>query len=358
MSTVIHVVQHLKPGGIETMALDLVSFREKHETTFIISLEGEKETALIAWPRLKLYGEHLIFLNKKEGFTPMLFLKLASLLLKLKADVVHTHHIGPLIYGGLAARLVATKGLIHTEHDAWHLNETHRRNLQKTLLLLVRPILVADAQTVANSLRLQLKTDNVVVIPNGIDTNRFIPGDKNEARKIWHLPQNKKLIGCSGRLEQVKGQHILINALAALPDEVHLALAGCGSMEKKLNQQVKRLHLKSRVHFLGRIDDMPTFYQCLDIFCLPSLNEGLPLSPLEAQSCGIPTLVTDVGGSRETLCHESGEYIPADDSKSMAKSLLKMLDKHYVRSPRSHIIHHGNVRLMADRYAVLRQVEA
>lgn len=358
MSTVIHVVQHLKPGGIETMALDLVNFREKHESTYIISLEGKKQDALKAWPRLKRYDEHLIFMNKKSGLKPILFLKLAALLHKLKADVVHTHHIGPLIYGGLAARLVATKRLIHTEHDAWHLIDAHRRHLQKVLLTLVKPILVADANAVANNIRLQLNTDNVLVIPNGIDTNRFIPGDKHEAREFLQLPQTKKLIGCSGRLELVKGQHILIDALHDLPIDVHLALAGCGSMEEKLHRQVKQLGLENRVHFLGRIDDMPIFYQSLDIFCLPSLHEGLPLSPLEAQSCGIPTLVTDVGGSRETLCLESGEYIAADDAKSMAKALQQMIDKHYLSSPRNYIIHHGNVRLMADRYASLRQIGA
>jgi len=356
MSTVIHVVQHLRPGGIETMALDLVNFREKHERTFIISLEGNKQDALRAWPRLKLYERHLIFMNKKSGFMPVLFIKLATILMKLNVDVVHTHHIGPLIYGGLAARLVAARRLIHTEHDAWHLNDAHHRHLQKILLTLVRPILVADAKSVAENIRSQLNVVNIQVIPNGIDTDRFVPGSKHQAREFLRLPQTKKLIGCSGRLEQVKGQHILIDALHKLPTEVHLALAGCGSMEEKLHRQVKQLGLENRVHFLGRIDDMPTFYQSLDVFCLPSLHEGLPLSPLEAQSCGIPTVVTDVGGSRETLCLELGEYIAPGDAKSMAKSLIRTLNRYYVKSPRSYIILHGDVRLMADRYASLRQV--
>ena len=355
MSTVIQVVQHLRPGGIETMALDLVNFSQQDERTFIVSLEGEKDEAIKAWPRLKLYGEHLIFLDKKSGFTPLLIAKLAYLLIKLDADVVHTHHIGPLIYGGLAARMVGIHCLIHTEHDAWHLNDVHRRKLQQAILSLVRPTLVADAHSVAENVRRQLKTDLIKVIPNGIDTARFIPGNKQEARHYLHLPQQIRLIGCGGRLEQVKGQHILINAMVSLDNDVHLALAGSGSMEAGLRQQVDKFNLADRVHFLGRIDDMPTFYQALDVFCLPSLNEGFPLSPLEAQSCGIPTLVTDVGGSRETLCAHSGEYVVAGDAVSMAKVLSKMLNKHYLISPRNFILHHGNVRLMADRYALLRQ---
>ncbi len=355
MSTVIHVVQHLRPGGIETMALDLVNFSQQDENAFIISLEGNKQQAIEAWPRLKLYSEHLIFMDKKSGFTPLLIAKMAYRLRSLKADVVHTHHIGPLIYGGLAARLTGVKCLIHTEHDAWHLDDKHRRQLQKTMLNIIRPTLVADALAVAENIKYYLDTDSVKVIPNGIDTNRFIPGSQQEARKFLQLPAQVRLIGCSGRLERVKGQHILIDALRRLPDDVHLALAGCGSLESALHQQVYHHGLAERVHFLGRIDDMPSFYQSLDIFCLPSLNEGLPLSPMEAQACGIPSLVTDVGGSKETLCIHSGETVPAGDITKMAKSLTKMLNKHYVISPRDFILHHGNVRLMADRYAQLRK---
>jgi glycosyltransferase involved in cell wall biosynthesis len=355
MSTVIHVVQHLKPGGIETLALDLIDFGGENERTFIISLEGKKEDAIKVWPRLKPYADNIIFLNKQHGISPLLILSLALLLKKLNTDVVHTHHIGPLLYGGLAAKLVRIKCLIHTEHDAWHLNNPRRCTLQKTLLKLIHPILVADAQTVANAIRRQLNTDAVKIIPNGIDTLRFIPGNKIKAREDLHLPTAIKLIGCSGRLERVKGQHILIEALYDLPNDVHLVLAGGGTMESSLLQQVSQLKLNDRVHFLGRIDNMPTFYQSLDLFCLPSLNEGFPLSPLEAQSCGIPSLVSDVGGSRETLCLECSESVPANNATLMARSLLKMLNKHYLTSPRNFILSHGDVRLMADRYAALRQ---
>jgi glycosyltransferase involved in cell wall biosynthesis len=356
MSTVIHVVQHLKPGGIETMALDLIDFKAKNERTFIISLEGNKENAIKQWPRLKVYQKDIIFLNKQHGISPLLLIKMAVLLKNLNADIVHTHHIGPLLYGGLAAKLLRINCLIHTEHDAWHLNDSHRRKLQKTLLKLVQPVLVADAQSVADTIRRQLKIESVKVIPNGIDTARFIPGDKIKARQALQLPPHIKLIGCSGRLEFVKGQHILIEALHGLPNDVHLALAGSGTMEANLQLQASQLKLNDRIHFLGRIDNMPTFYQSLDIFCLPSLNEGFPLSPLEAQSCGIPSLVTDVGGSRETLCVECSEYVPADNATSMTKSLFKMLNKHYLTSPRHFILSHGDVRSMADRYAELRQI--
>jgi len=103
---------------------------------------------------------------------------------------------------------------------------------------------------------------------------------------------------------------------------------------------------------------MPTFYQSLDLFCLPSLNEGFPLSPLEAQSCNIKTLVTDVGASKETLCPNSGEFVVANDPQAMANALFSMLSNTINTHPREFVQLHGDVHRMAKSYAALRQTVA
>ena len=355
MNTIIQVVQHMRPGGIETMALDLASFCEQHEKTLIISLEGDLKSAIKHWPRLKPFADRLIFLDKKSGLKPSLIFHLSHLFKELEADVVHTHHIGPLLYAGMAARLAGVKNLIHTEHDAWHLNNPRRCNLQRWAIRLIQPQLVADAYIVADGMRKKLHYNNDInVIHNGIDTERFIPGNLVRARKHLDLPQKAQIIGCSGRLEEVKGQKVLIYALVQLPETVHLVLAGEGSAETELRRVTKSLNLSNRIHFLGRIDEMPTFYQALNIFCLPSLNEGFPLSPLEAQACGIPTAVTNVGGAKETLCPASGMLMPAGNSDTMASTLRRMLEQSYKSSPRRFVQQHGNVLMMARNYAALR----
>ncbi|MBL1277914.1 MAG: glycosyltransferase [Ectothiorhodospiraceae bacterium] len=355
MNTIIQVVQHMRPGGIETMVLDLISLNEKKERSFIVSLEGNKKSAIDHWPRLKSVEENLIFLNKKSGPKPNIALQLSRLFKRLDVDVVHTHHIGPLLYAGIAARLAGVKRIIYTEHDAWHLEDPKQRNLEKWAIRLVCPQLVADANIVADTMRKQLHCNNDIrVIHNGIDTERFIPGNLKSARQKMGLPQDVYLIGCSGRLEEVKGQKYLIQALALLPEKMHLSLAGIGSMETELRHLVESLNLDNRVHFLGRIDDMPTFYQSLDIFCQPSLSEGLPLSPLEAQACNIPAVITDVGGSRETLCPISGLLMPAGNIDAMAISLRKTLSHTHITNPRRFVQQHGDVRMMAQGYAALR----
>jgi glycosyltransferase involved in cell wall biosynthesis len=350
---VVQVVQHLAPGGIETMVLDLRRFAAAGDQVLIVSLEGDQASACLEWPRLRDHCDALVFLNKGPGWDLGLIAKLARLFLRHRTDVVHTHHIGPLLYGGMAARLAGVPFVVHTEHDAWHLNDPRRRRLESWLLRAVRPTLVADADCVAECLRRALPHTAPVVIRNGIDTQRFVPGDRGAARQALGLPQQQPIIGCAARLVAEKGHSILLQALAQLDGTIGLALAGAGAQESLLRVQVARLGLQQRVHFLGRVDDMPRFYQAIDVFCLPSFAEGMPLSPLEAQACGRPAVVTDVGGAPEVVCPHSGKIVPAGDATTLAQALADALREAGRVSPRDFVAATADVRTMVGAYNAL-----
>lgn len=355
MLKVFQVVQHLRPGGLENMVLDIQQFSGYNDNTWVISLEGDHKTALTQWPKLASIADRLIFLNKSPGFSLDTYLWLTQMFKQEQPDVVHTHHIGPLLYAGTAARAAGVKVRVHTEHDAWHLNNTKRRWLQKMAVKLSNPIIVADGHAVASSLESHLGISDIQTIPNGIDTNRFCPGPKLQARKHLKLPSSVRLVGCSGRMEAVKNQEMLICALRFLPDDVHLALAGHGSCYEQLKYRTMVEGLSHRVHFLGHTDNMPRFYQALDLFCLPSLNEGFPLAPLEAQACGIQALVSDVGCSKDTLCPASGKVLPNHHAKDAALMIAEMLEQNISSSPREFITRHFDVRTMAKAYDELSQ---
>ena len=146
----------------------------------------------------------------------------------------------------------------------------------------------------------------------------------------------------------------MIEALSLMPETVHLAIAGTGSTEAALKQQARELGMDARVHFLGHVEQMPRFYQSLDVFCLPSLNEGLPLSTLEAQACGIPAAATDVGGSSETLAPNSGALIKPGDARNMATTLEQMLRRPGPVNPRAFVLHNGDLRRMRRAYDELK----
>ena len=354
MTTTVQVVQHLRPGGIETMALDLARTCCKDDKNHIISLEGELDSALENWPKLEKHKHQLTFLNKQQGIKPTLVATLSAVFRKLNADIIHTHHIGPLLYAGFATRLAGIPMLLHTEHDAWHLESPRRVSIEKLAIRLFNPTLIADATFVADEMVSKLQAKNITVIHNGVDTERFSPGDKQLARLSLRLPENAHIIGACGRLEEVKGQHYLIDAMKNLPSSTHVAFAGTGTRAEHLRNQAYKLGVSARVHFLGQLDNIEVFYQSLDVFCLPSLNEGFPLAPLEAQACGIPSVATRVGGAHETICPLSGELVDRANSTQLAKALKRMLGKTISLDPRQFVIENGDLRSMTRAYSRIK----
>ncbi|WP_419834187.1 glycosyltransferase [Endozoicomonas atrinae] len=349
---VAQIVQHLAPGGIETMALDIQRKARKPENVHIISLEGTMPEAIEHWPRLQGM-ERVHFLTKPPGLSLTTVTKLAQLLRQLNVDVVHTHHVGPLIYGGVAAKL-ARCGHIHTEHDAWHLNNQKRRWLVAACFHLLKPSVAADAELVATSIRQHIPLFTPSVILNGIDTDKFQPSGQAEARSKLNLPLDAAIIGCAARFTEVKSHNLLIHAFSRLPENTHLALAGGGELEHELKNLTRRLNIEQRVHFLSVIDDMPGFYHAIDIFCLASKKEGLPLSPLEAQACQRVVVMTDVGGCREAVDPESGILITAGSTQELETALKAQLssgiNKEKQESARNFVVNHCNLERMISQY--------
>jgi len=356
---VVQVVQHLRAGGIECLVLEMLrsSSMNKTEEMHIISLEGSMEEALLHWPRLLPYKKKLHFLNKQSGISISCIFAVKKLLKSLNADVVHSHHIGPLLYAGIAAKLAGITSRIHTEHDAWHMQNEKRRRLESLLLNWIKPILVADAKGVQQQLDIYQPGYPSHIIHNGVDCKVYHKGNQSYARAQLGLPQKDvKIIGCAGRLTEVKGHKFLISALKYLQDDCLLVLAGEGEYRNELESLIQLHGLQDRVMLLGNIDSMVYFYQSLDVFCMSSLNEGLPLSPLEAQACGIPVVLTDVGGCSEACCPESGILVASEDSSALAWAIRKTLRKlvrNTLSSPRQFVIENRDFSQMLSKYRIL-----
>lgn len=345
--SVLHIVQHLAPGGIETLVLEM---QARDPDCHVVSLDGDARTALKAWPRLNEHADRLHFLQKKPGIQLGTLFGLRALISRLNPRAVHTHHIGPMLYGGLASRLAGATCLVHTEHDAWHLENPKRATIVRLLEKLVRPQMVADADAVAAQLKSRCGI-HATTIRNGIDTEKFSPKDKQTARQLFNLPSKGQLVGTAGRLEPVKNQMMLINAFAASAyfNDAHLVIAGDGSQRALLERRANALGIGTRVHFLGRVDRMAEYLSALDLFVLPSNKEGYPLSLLEAQSCGVPVIATDVGGSRDAVCPATGQMIQAGDSLGLSYA-LKKLDANG-GNPRDFVLAEGSIDVMTAQYA-------
>ncbi|GMM87161.1 glycosyltransferase [Vibrio fortis] len=355
---IIHVVQHLAPGGLETLTLDLLRLADPKDQVLIVSLEGQRDSSINNWPKLEQYRSQIVFLDKKPGVQFNVLLSLIKAFSSIKPDVVHTHHIGPLLYAGYAARLCSVPYRIHTEHDAWHLKNAKRRRLQAIALQFAKPMLVADAAKVYNQLCSAFSYKNITTIRNGIDCEKFHPTSKIASRRLFNLSEDDFIVGCAGRLEEVKGQDQLIKALPLIPKRIKVAIAGDGSQREALELLAKKLNVSDRVTFLGLVEDMVSFYNSLDVFCLPSRSEGLPLSSLEAQACNIPTVAMDVGAVKETLCPVTGHLVKPDNIPHLAYSLFKTSQNDTLENfsnPRRYVLENFNISDMVDSYNKLSE---
>lgn len=323
LPTVIHIVQRMAPGGIETLVSEFIRAAPDLDGR-VISLEGAASDLILGWPRLGDIEERLTALDKRPGFDPTLVARLAGVLRARRPTAVLCHGIGPLLYGGLAARIARVPVRLQIEHDGWSLAAPRRAALHRLGVRLANSRLVAVSVAVRDVLATLHPGRTVEIIGNGIDMERFRPADRLAARRRVGLPVGAPLIGAIGRLERVKGHDVLIDALARL-DGVHLALVGGGSEAEALRERVRRNGLGGRVHFLGHRDDTADLLPCFDVFCLPSRAEGLPLAVLEAQAVGLPVVASAVGGVPQALHPEASDLVPAEDVGALALALVRRL---------------------------------
>lgn len=343
----VEIIQHLKPGGIEKLVFDIMRLQDSGIEVYIVALEGEKSACLQQWPTLKAYQERLIFLDKAPGFKLSTIKRLKKVLTMLRADIIHTHHIGPLLYGVMATLRLANIQHIHTEHDAWHLRDNKQLQMTKLMLRLNHITLVADAEAVGVQLSQVLGLGvKPVTILNGIDTEKFLPC----LHHLRYKPNGRVFkIGCAARLVKEKSLDILIKSVADIPG-VELYIAGDGPEKQNLNKLVQELDLSTKVKFIGYVDDMVGFYHQLDLFVLTSSNEGLPLSILESQSCNVPVLCSDVGAVREGVCQKTGHLITVNTVNEFHIAIQTQMKRTSEYNPRDFIIKYFDIRTMIKAY--------
>jgi len=220
-------------------------------------------------------------------------------------------------------------------------NPALRPHLMRTLTAAARVFTVSDSLR-RLALELGAQAGKIEVVGNGVDTGRFHPVDRAEARARYRLPQQAKILVSVGALVERKGMHRVIDCLpdlrASHPD-LHYVIVGGASPEgdnrAELVAQVARLGLGERVHFLGALppDELKWALSASDVFVLATRNEGWANVFLEAMACGLPVIATDVGGNAEVVCRdELGSIVPFGDAAALSRALDDALGKCWDRA--------------------------
>ncbi len=259
--------------------------------------------------------ENVHVLGRKSGFDIRATFKLSRLLSRLKPHVIHSHNLGSLTYASLASAFGWRHPILHGEHGLLPPEQcTPRRIRQRAILYrccrCIHTVSVGQKQQLAD---FRLPVQRIVALINGVDTNRFQPGDKAPLRGQLDLPEDAQVMGIVGRFVGLKRHLDLLEAfdvLAVKNDKAHLLIVGSGGAESdRIHERVWQSPFKSRIHLAGFQSDPRPFYQAMDILVVPSIIEGMSNVVLEAMACGIPVLAHNACGNAEMLVHGSDGFV-------------------------------------------------
>lgn len=326
---VIHIVFSLEYGGLERIAIELAKhLNSGRYNVSICCLDTLGELTAEA----RANGIEVFLVKRRPGPDFTLPIRLAHILRKRKADVVHTHNMGPLLYGTLGARLAGVPVVINTRHG----RAPKRTN---AYIWKANDAIIAISQDARDEIVKwnHIRLDKLKVIYNGIDNDRYSSEKTGDTiRQNLNIESGAMVVGTVARLSEEKDQFTLLDAFAKVISElqnVYLVIAGDGPLRKDLESHASDLGISQRVRFLGFRDDISSILRILDLFVLSSTSEGISLTLLEAMAAGLPIVATKVGGNPEVVIDGTTGFLVAPKKPAeMAEAIYNLLsDKKLAR---------------------------
>jgi sugar transferase (PEP-CTERM/EpsH1 system associated) len=227
--------------------------------------------------------------------------------------------------GVIASRMVGIRAVVHGEHG-WGMEDPKGRRRKRIWIRRVLSAWIREYTCVSRDIKTWLERSvrvrkPVTRICNAIDTTRYSDeGDSARVRAELGLDPSTFIVGAVGRLDPIKNYGVLLSAFSRFVREQPsscLLVVGDGPERGRLTQQ-----LPPAVRLLGDRPDVADLLRAFDVFVLPSLNEGISNTILEAMACGVPVIATEVGGNPELVADNvSGLLIPVHDGEAILRAL-------------------------------------
>lgn len=330
-------------GGAETYVYNLAKQLVKlgHEVN-VFCAHPPKSPGLSKMNGINVYRLYAPFWIYAVPITPKLFFKL----IKAEADIIHANFPNP--YNAFIASLKTffqkTPSVL-----TWH-NDLPPVSKASNMLIFIHDNLLAPIylrwfdRIIATSKRylkfsklLSKYQDKVIVVPNGVDCEKFNPSIEGNCIKAYYGLEGFKIVlfvGALTKWHRYKGLDILIKAFKLVSKEyrnVRLLIVGDGHLKPEYQKQCISLGLADKVIFAGNVPDkeLPKFYAASDMLILPSKDwsEGFGLTILEANASGKPAIGSNVGGIPSIITHGiNGLLVPPCDEKALANSILNLLN--------------------------------
>jgi glycosyltransferase involved in cell wall biosynthesis len=347
-------------GGVEEVVLALLRRLDPGEFRLALAAPGPLLDAFA--PDLAGVGVDAEAVVAESLLHPRGIARLSRFMARVRPDVVNAHLFRATVVAAPLGRRHGAR-VVETYHgrEGWRQGRLRGGFLPDRLVArcVDRVIAVSEA---ARAFLIEGKgypAAKISVVPNGRDLSVFTPGRAREAvRKELGLDHAVPVVGVVGRLEPQKGHAHLLDAwptvLREFPD-ARLLLVGDGSLRAALQAQARARGAAGSVIFAGFRTDVSRMLDALDVLCLPSLYEGMPLTVIEAAAMARPVVATAVDGTPEVVREgETGRLVPPADAPALARALLELL-----RDPdAARRMGQAGRALALERFDLDRQVEA
>lgn len=357
-----HVIHQLAIGGMENGLVNLINSLPHNEFRHaVVCVEDYSDFR----QRIERPDVDVIALFRSRVGVMGVRRSLYRLFRELRPRILHSRNqsgldaLPPAWLAGVQAR-------VHGEHG-WEMGNLDGRRWKPAFLRRVHAPFVHRYVTVSSDLRhflvdrVGISRDRITTICNGVDTNRFAPARRpiDPGLPANFMDGDIVRIGTVGRLQPVKDQGTLVAAVAELAhrrrdlrSRIRLILVGDGPLRAPLQQQVEQRGIADLTWFAGAHGSVSDWMRVMDVFVLPSLNEGISNTLLEAMATGLPSLVTPVGGNVElVLDGQCGRFFEAGDAAGLAACLATYLD-----DPELRRAHGAAARLRAEGQFSLRSM--
>lgn len=325
---VMQVLPEFDLAGAEIMAENLcVSLCQSSVAVCAVSLFS-KHTAITE----RLMENHIpvFFMGKRQGLDLRILYRLYRLFKHERPDVIHTHrYVMPYVIP--ATMLARVPICVHTIHNVAN-KEVGKINRKFSRFFFRRSHVVPVAispqvkQTVIDVYG--ISNNAVPIVMNGIDQKHIIPKTNytiaDDGVNLLHI----------GRFSAQKNHKGLIESFLIIfryYPNVRLTLVGTGALVDSIKQKVQKLGLNNNVNFAGATPDVSAYLTNTDIFLLPSLWEGMPITLIEAMAAGIPIVATNVGGVPDMISNGKTGLLVNEDNEQIAQAVIKLINNEALR---------------------------
>lgn len=362
---ILRIINRFNLGGPTFNAAYLTKYIGDEFETLLIGGEKDdtEESSTFILDSLDLTPTIIPEMKREIGFKEdkIAYKKLKDIIKEFQPDIVHTHASKAGTLGRMAAYKCKVPVIVHTFHGhVFHsyfgkTKTVFYKNIERYLAKKSTKI-IAISEIQKNELTQQhkiCKKNKVAVVPLGFDLSRFQEGyelKRNDFRTHYLLEEDEIAIGIIGRLVPIKNHRLFLEAINQLlkktTKKVRVFIIGDGEEKENLTQYCKELMLdltefnkqkkKATITFTSWVKNVDWANAGLDIIALSSLNEGTPVSLIEAQAANNPIVTTNVGGVENVVLKDkTGFIVPSENVNDFAEALLKLVENDVLRKQMS-----------------------